>query len=99
MPETEENTHPLLTRFKKRMKIFHSSEDNSLSEILSDSEKDVVRLIGKAGAEDRRTKELIIERSRYVYNDSLEFFYVNFQQRILDISLDYMDGDSDGDTS
>lgn len=99
MPETEENTHSLLTRFKKRMKIFHSSEDNSLSEILSDSEKDVIRLIGKAGAEDRRTKELIIERSRYVYNDSLEFFYVNFQQRILDISLDYMDGDSDGDTS
>lgn len=99
MPETEENTHSLLTRFKKRMKIFHSSEDNSLSEILSDSEKDVVRLVGEAGAEDRRTKELIIERSRYVYNDSLEFFYVNFQPRILDISLDYMDGDSDGDTS
>lgn len=96
---SEEQEHSLLTRFKRRMKIFHDSEDKELSIILNDSEEDVLRLIGENGKDDRRTKELIIERSRYVYNDSLEFFYDNFQQRILDISLDYMEDDSYGNPS
>lgn len=88
--------HPLLKQFKDRMKIFHDSEDENLQNILEASELDVIRLVGEGSKEDPRTKELIIERSRYVYHDSLEFFYDNFQQRILDLSLDYMEVDSDG---
>lgn len=98
----EENKHVLLSKFKRRMKIFHTSEDEYLNDILEPSELDILSLVGEDAKDDKRTIELIIERSRYVYNDSLEFFYDNFQQRIMDISLDYathLDGDTDGDTS
>lgn len=95
-------SHELLDTFKVRMKIFHSSEDDYLTSVLETSELDILSLVGQDAKEDKRTTELIMERSRYVYNDSLEFFYDNFQQRILDISLDYathLDGDTDGHTS
>lgn len=88
-----------LDDFKKRMKIFHDSEDDNLQRILDTSEKDVLSLVGEEAKNDLRTIELIYERSRYVYYDSLEFFYDNFQEQILNISLGYADlgGDDDGD--
>lgn len=92
----------LLTKFKRRMKIFHSAEDGYLEDILKASEEDVLSLIGQVSKDDVRTTELILERSRYVYNDSLEFFYDNFQQRIMDLSIEhanYLDGDVDDSQS
>lgn len=86
----------LLNKFKGRMKIFHSAEDDYLKDILNTSKMDIHSKVGLAAIEDPRTTELIMERSRYVYNDSLEFFYDNFQQPILDLSLEYatyLDGD------
>ena len=88
-----------LNRFKQRMKIFHKSEDDILRQILETSKQDVLALVGKAARDDARTIELIYERSRYVYYDSLEFFYDNFQEQILNLSLQYADvgGEADGD--
>lgn len=86
----------LLEKFKKRMKIFHSAEDDYLKDILNASQMEIHSKVGLAAIDDPRTTELIMERSRYVYNDSLEFFYDNFQQPILDLSLEYatyLDGD------
>lgn len=74
---------------KQRLKIFHDSEDVYLERILKASEADVLSLVGKEAKNDLRTIELIYERSRYVYNGSLEFFYDNFQEQILNISLNY----------
>ena len=38
----------------------------------------VKNLVGSDDLTDPAIRELVIERSRYVYNDSLEFFYDNF---------------------
>ncbi len=78
-----------LKEFKQRMKISHSSEDALLIGILEVSYDDISGLIGDFDMERYGMgKELVFERARYAYNDSLEFFYDNFQQRIMDLSLD-----------
>lgn len=77
----------LLIEFKDRMKL-QDDEDSNLSRILTASIDD---LHDKCGAyditESERFKELVFERSRYVYNDALEFFNDNFKSHILDLSL------------
>ena len=93
----EEKTDALLSDFKARMKIFHSSEDDYLKSILEASTAEIFELCGEFDPSTYpRGKELIFERSRYAYNDQLEFFYPNFQESILNISFDLMEGDSDG---
>lgn len=94
----EKKTAANIEELKERMKIFHDSEDYNLQRILDTSEKDVLSLVGEDAKNDLRTIELIYERSRYVYYDSLEFFYDNFQEPILNLSLEYASGgDADGD--
>jgi len=88
----------LLSDFKTRMKIFHSSEDNYIKSILGASTGEIWGLCGEFGLDDYpRGRELIFERARYAYNDQLEFFYPNFQESILNISLELSAGDEDGD--
>ncbi|WP_424685140.1 phage head-tail connector protein [Enterococcus sp.] len=87
----------LLSDFKARMKIFHSSEDDYLKSILEASTMEILQLCGEFDVLTYPLgKELIFERSRYAYNDQLEFFYPNFQESILNISFDLMVGETDG---
>ena len=44
----------------------------------------------------KKGKELVFERTRYLRNESLEYFYDNFQRMIIDCSVD-LAGDVDGD--
>lgn len=94
---TDDKLDALLSGFKARMKIFHSSEDDYLKSILEASTAEILSLCGEF---DPLTypqgKELIFERSRYAYNDQLEYFYPNFQESIMNISFDLMEGDLDG---
>ena len=83
----EEQLHPLLKSFKERMRIFHNAEDANLSRMLTSSEKAILDLTDSFDASDSRVEELILERSRYLYNDQVEFFYANFQGEILELSL------------
>ncbi|EGO2806215.1 hypothetical protein DW622_04950 [Enterococcus faecalis] len=70
------------------MKIFGTSEDESLTEILAASFLRLDSLINPVKPESDLTFiELVFERSRYSYNDSLEFFETNFQPDILAQSL------------
>lgn len=69
------------------MKIFHNAEDANLSRMLTSSEKAILDLTDSFDASDSRVEELILERSRYLYNDQVEFFYANFQGEILELSL------------
>lgn len=79
----------ILEEFKQRMKIYHASENETLKSILQASFDDIQKLIGVFDMDQYPAgKELVFERSRYVYNDSLEYFHRNFQQRIMDLSLD-----------
>ena len=86
MDETKQ-LHPLLGTFKERMKIFHDAEDGNLSRMLVSSEKAILDLTGAFDLSDSRTEELVLERARYLYNDQVEFFFVNFQGELLELSL------------
>lgn len=86
----------LLIEFKKRMKIFHSVEDEELERSLNASKMAIKRMTGSDDINNHSIKELVLERSRYAYNDSLEFFEDNFQSMILGVSLEvFLDEESE----
>lgn len=82
-----EITPVLLSEFKGRMKL-GDDEDDNLTRILKAS---VEALQDDCGDYDintsERFKELVFERSRYAYNDVLEYFDENFLSQILKLSL------------
>ena len=55
--------------------------------MLTSSEKAILDLTNSFDASDSRVEELVLERSRYLYNDQVEFFFTNFQGEILELSL------------
>lgn len=78
----------LLTKFKNRMKISHNIEDDALKDILEASIEDITIKCGQFDINtNNRARELVIERSRYVYNDSLEYFDDNFVSSILSLNI------------
>jgi hypothetical protein len=83
-----EITADVLSDFKERLHISHASEDANLTRVLTASARWVER---NCGAFDIQThdeaRELVFERSRYAYNDSLEFFEENFLSMIQGLSL------------
>lgn len=78
----------ILKQFKDRMKISHSAEDNNLKRLLSSSLAALNLSCGEFGPENEIGMELVFERARYAYNDSLEFFADNFLTEIINLSLD-----------
>jgi hypothetical protein len=78
----------LLQEFKERMHITHDIEDENLKRLLSFS---VVDLTGKCGPFDlilnEKAKELVFERTRYSYNDAIEFFDANFLSLITSLGI------------
>lgn len=81
----------LLDRFKRRMKISHSIEDETLQELLNGSIRAIKSACGDFDIEQNESAvELIIERTRYVYNDALEFFDDNFASRVTSLQLDIL---------
>lgn len=86
----------LLTDFKSRMSIYHSSEDAELQNMLQASYDAVNRMTGVSDITNNQFKELVIERTRYVYNDQAEFFEDNFLSTIIGLNLQaYGEGDDD----
>ncbi|CEG23130.1 hypothetical protein BN1080_02074 [Planococcus massiliensis] len=80
-------TPEILTEFKERMRL-SDDEDNNLTRILSASEKALIRACGSHHINaDETFKELVFERSRYVYNDALEYFNENFSSEINSLSI------------
>ena len=94
-------TNDILNEFKERMHL-GDEEDENLKRILSSSSKALIMACGEYDIEkDEDFKELVFERSRYVYNDALEFFNDNFISHINNLSIGkaleeiVLDGDSD----
>lgn len=87
----------LLKDFKMRMRIFHEAEDENLKNILSSSMVAIKRWCGSDDVTKPEIKELVMERSRYVYNDSLEFFNENFLSELMAVSLSHYEGEAIGD--
>lgn len=65
-------TPEILIQFKDRMHL-GDHEDENLERILSASEIELKRICGSYDiTKDEPFKELVFERSRYVYNDALD---------------------------
>ncbi len=79
-------TEDILQEFKDRMHL-GSFEDENLKSILSASYEDLKHTCGDYTLEDKPFKELVFERSRYVYNDALEYFEKNFLTRINNLAI------------
>ncbi|WP_078410282.1 hypothetical protein [Priestia abyssalis] len=80
-------TEQILREFKERVRL-GDDEDDNLRRILSVSMKALIRSCGDYDINtDEEFKELVFERSRYVYNDALEFFDTNFLSRINSLAI------------
>lgn len=80
-------TQKILEEFKFRMRL-GDDEDENLQRILKASHDDLQRICGNYDiAIDEVFKELVFERSRYVYNDVLERFYENFLTQLNNLNI------------
>ncbi|PGZ69601.1 MULTISPECIES: hypothetical protein [Bacillus] len=71
-------SNEILQQFKDRMRL-GDDEDENLRRILFASNQALIKDCGAYEInEDETFKELVFERSRYVYNDALEYFAENF---------------------
>ena len=92
-------TDELLKEFKGRMNFFHKGKDDDFKKLLSFSIAYVKSKCGdfepggKKGT-DKLATELVFERTRYAYNDALEYFEDNFLSEIISLSIE-MAGDLD----
>lgn len=78
----------ILQEFKDRMHL-GDDEDDNLKRILSTSKKALLRICGSYDLNnDEEFKELVFERSRYVYNDALEYFDKNFLSQINSLGVE-----------
>ncbi|HDR8486324.1 TPA: hypothetical protein QC445_003135 [Bacillus cereus] len=78
----------ILQGFKERMHL-GDEEDDNLKRILSTSNKSLLRVCGDYDINtNEEFKELVFERSRYVYNDALEYFDKNFLSQINSLGVD-----------
>ncbi|MEN3130376.1 hypothetical protein ABDI49_04625 [Bacillus cereus] len=81
-------SNEILQQFKDRMRL-GDEEDDNLKRILFASNEALVRVCGDYElANDEVFKELVFERSRYVYNDALEYFDKNFLIQINSLGID-----------
>ena len=81
-------SNEILQQFKDRMRL-GDDEDDNLKRILFASNKDLIRVCGDYDLNnDEVFKELVFERSRYVYNDALEYFDKNFLNQINSLGID-----------
>lgn len=78
-----------IDEFKDRFRIFHSSEDEGIGKQLESGFTDIKSIIGEFDpTKYEKGKELVYERTRYLRNEALEYFYDNFQVMIMDASID-----------
>lgn len=71
-----------LEEFKERMRIEDSVDDSYLTRVLSASVLALQTSCGDYDMTNQTFKELVFERSRYAYNDALEYFNANFLTEI-----------------
>ncbi|OFO41744.1 hypothetical protein [Staphylococcus sp. HMSC070D05] len=76
---------------KRRLKIFHTFEDEHIQSLLEQSYEDIEYRCQEFDMnKNNRGAELVYERTRYAYNDNLEFFHDNFLSQITSFALENM---------
>lgn len=91
MKDQKNLSDDILREFKERMKISHSYEDENLKRLLLASIWALNHSCGEFDFDHEMGKELVFERARYAYNDSLEFFANNFLTEIMNLSINLME--------
>lgn len=91
-------TQEIVEEFMLRMHLDYD-EDGNLERILKASYADLLRICGDYDLTDETFKELVFERSRYAYNDALEYFYTNFLTQINNLNLSKALESTEGDSS
>lgn len=85
-----------LADVKAHLHIFHSVEDDYLQSLLKQSQLAVARMTGVSEGDEY--DELVLNRVRYAYNDSLDEFEEHYQSVLLGLSTQLLaddEGDSD----
>lgn len=81
-------TPDILEEFKERMHITHYSEDSNISRLLSFSCAYLKQVCGEFDLTNERAKELVFERTRFAYNDALEYFDDSFSSQIHSLGME-----------
>lgn len=85
-----------LADVKAHLHIFHSVEDDYLQSLLKQSQLAVARMTGVNEGDEY--DELVLNRVRYAYNDSLDEFEERYQSVLLGLSTQLLannEGESD----
>lgn len=85
LPITDEH----VKAYKEDFNIYHSYEDKKIKRLLQSSYKAIKRQCGDFNIDDSETgAELVFNRARYAYHDSIEFFNENFISLITDFAIE-----------
>lgn len=83
--------------FKNRNRIFYKFEDDRIKKDLEMSFEDIKSKCGEFDIEGNLLgRELVYERTRYVFNDKLEEFHNNFLSSIVQLQILNMEVSDDG---
>lgn len=83
--------------FKNRNRIFYKFEDERIKKDLEMSFEDIKSKCGEFDIEENLLgRELVYERTRYVFNDKLEEFHNNFLSSIVQLQILNMEVSDDG---
>ncbi|MDU0441535.1 hypothetical protein [Staphylococcus haemolyticus] len=83
--------------FKNRNRIFYNFEDERIKNDLEMSFEDIKSKCGEFDIEKNQLgRELVYERTRYVFNDKLEEFHNNFLSSIVQLQILNMEVSDDG---
>lgn len=83
--------------FKNRNRIFYNFEDERIKNDLEMSFEDIKSKCGEFDIDDNLLgRELVYERTRYVFNDKLEEFNNNFLSSIVQLQILNMEVSDDG---
>ncbi|UXR51018.1 hypothetical protein [Staphylococcus simulans] len=86
--------------FKARNRIFYNMEDERIKKDLELSLDDIQEKCGSFDIDTSNIgKELVYERTRYVFNDKLEEFHNNFLSNIVQFQIMNMEVADDGTTT
>lgn len=102
MADEASKEHVLLQPLKNRLHIFTSARDSELTQMIESSMVVIEDQTGFTDEDDKQFIELVLERCRYIVNDSLEYFNDNFLTSLSNLSLKGYkpseESDSDGET-
>lgn len=74
--------------FKTKNKIYHSREDDIIENILKSSYEFISSKCGDFSMDDTHMgAELVYNRARYEYNETLEYFDENFMSMVMRFAL------------